>query len=109
MSKYIIFDNKCKFCSRFSNWVHQSNHSISIIPVRDKEAKSLLRDLDVTFIDLQTIYFIDDKNVFVRSRAVFAICGYLNYPWKIISHFQYLPIKFADYFYKLFAKYRYYF
>lgn len=77
--------------------------------VRESEAKLLLRNLGIKFIDLQTIYFIDGQNIFVRSRAIFGICSYLSYPWKLLLVFKYLPVNTADFFYKLFAKFRYFF
>ena len=109
MLSTIIYDGKCKFCTKFANWSIKENPNLQIISVRDKAAKELLRTNDIKFIDLQTIYFIETSNVFVRSKAVFKILGYVNYPWKAIQLFSFLPVRVTDYFYKKFAKYRYYF
>ncbi len=105
----IIYDSNCKFCTRFAHWCAKKQNEFTILSVRDSEAKTLLRNVGIKFIDLQTIYFIEEQNVFVRSKAVFKILTKVNYPWKLIALCQYLPVKFTDYFYKLFAKYRYYF
>lgn len=107
--KTIVYDNKCKFCTRFANWAIETNPILSILSIREKEAKELLRNLGIRFIDLQTIYFVDETKIYVRSKAIFKICKFFNYPWKIISVFDFLPAILTDYFYKLFAKYRYYF
>ena len=108
-SKSIIYDANCKFCTRFAHWCIKKQNEFTILSVRDIQAKTLLRNLGIKFIDLQTIYFIEEQNVFVRSIAIFKILSFVNYPWKIIALFQYLPVRLTDYFYKLFAKYRYYF
>ena len=108
-TKIIIYDANCKFCTRFAHWCFKKQNKFTILSVRDTQAKALLRIVGVKFIDLQTIYFIENENVDVRSKAVFKILSFINYPWKVITIFQYFPIKFTDYFYKLFAKYRYYF
>lgn len=109
MTFTILFDSNCKFCVHFANWCVNKRSSFKILSVRDIQAKALLRNVGVKFIDLQTIYFIQDENVFVRSKAIFKILEFVNYPWKLIVLFQYLPVRLTDYFYKLFAKYRYYF
>lgn len=105
----IIYDSNCKFCTRFANWCTQKQKKIGKLSVRDVKAKALLKNFGIKFIDLQTIYFIDNQNVFVRSTAIFEILGYANYPWKAIRLLKHLPVRLTDYFYKLFAKYRYYF
>lgn len=104
---YILYDTNCKFCTHFAHWSVKKQKNFSIISIRDNQSKILLRRFGIKFIDLQTIYFIEEQNVFVRSKAVFKILGFLNYPWKLIALFQYLPVKVTDFFYKLFAKYRY--
>ena len=107
--KTIVDDNKCKFCTRFANWANKTNPVLNILPIREKEAKSILRNFGIKFIDLQTVYFVNETEILVRSKAIFKICRYCNYPWKLISIFRICPTKLTDYFYKLFAKYRYYF
>ncbi|VDH06578.1 thiol-disulfide oxidoreductase DCC family protein [Bergeyella zoohelcum] len=107
MKKYIIYDKKCEFCTKFSNWNKVQNSHLKTIPIRSKEAKSILRERGLQFIDLQTIYFVDDKEVFNRSKAVFNIFSNFKYPYKLFSVLKILPQSFTDYFYKIVAKYRY--
>lgn len=109
MALTIIYDSNCKFCTYFAAWCVQKNKNFLILSVRDVDAKLRLRNVGIKFIDLQTIYFIEEQNVFVRSKAIFKILGFINYPWRLMSFFKYLPVKMTDYFYKVFAKYRYFF
>lgn len=106
-SPVIIYDSKCKFCTKFAEWCRVQNNSFQILPVRDKQARALLKDLDVIFINLNTIYFINNKKLFTKSRAVFEIMELLTFPWHLFSFFKILPLKLTDHFYELFAKYRY--
>lgn len=108
-SKIIIYDANCKFCTRFAYWCTKKRNDFAILSVRDGEAKNILRNLGIKFIDLQTVHFIEKKTVFVRSKAILKILSNINYPWKLIQIFEYLPVNITDYFYKLFAKYRYLF
>ena len=104
---FILYDEKCRFCTKFSNWVSKKNTAMNILPIRSPEAKTLLRNRGESFIDLQTVYFVQDSAIFKRSAAIFEIFFYLGQPWKLMSFLRYLPRGFTDYFYKLFAKYRY--
>lgn len=103
----IIYDSKCKFCSKFANWCTLKNNIFQTIPVRDREAKTRLREVDVVFINLNTIYFINDKKVYTKSEAVFEIMKLISFPWNIFSLFRILPLSLTNYFYEVFAKYRY--
>lgn len=107
--KVIIYDSECKFCTRFSKWSQSNVKTLEIISVRSKEARKLLRDKGIKFIDLQTIYFVNDNEVWVRSKAIFKIFTNFTSPWKFISFFSFLPTSITDFGYKIFAKYRYYF
>lgn len=107
--KTIIYDAECKFCTRFSKWSQSKVKSLEILSVRSKDAKKILRDKEIKFINLQTIYFINDKNVYVRSKAIFEIFHNFSSVWKLVSFFSILPLTFTDFWYKIFAKYRYYF
>jgi len=108
MSKYvIIYDGNCRFCLRFVQWCTKINSIFKTLSVREKEAKLLLKEKGLRFIDLQTIYFLEDDKILVRSKAIFAICRKLKYPWKLLAIFEVLPTPLTDYFYRLFAKFRY--
>lgn len=103
----IVYDEKCQFCIKFSEWCVKHNEKFSTIPIRSKEARQILRAKGIQFIDLQTIHFVDEKEVFNKSRAVFQIFKKLNFPYYFISFGRFLPKTITDYFYKAFAKYRY--
>ncbi|MEJ5048298.1 DCC1-like thiol-disulfide oxidoreductase family protein [Chryseobacterium culicis] len=107
--KVIIYDSECKFCTRFSKWSQSNIETLEIISVRSKEARKILRDKGIKFIDLQTIYYVNNNEVWVRSKAIFEILANFTSPWRFISFFSFLPTFFTDFCYKIFAKYRYYF
>lgn len=108
MSKniFILYDEKCRFCTRFAHWATEKNSSLAIVPIRSKEAKQLLKKRGAHFIDLQTVYFIKEEKVNTRSLAIFNIAYHLPFPYRLLSVFKFLPRSFTDYCYKIFAKYR---
>lgn len=107
MKKYIIYDEKCTFCIKFSQWSVRKNKNFIKLPIRSKEARQILRERGIQFIDLNTIYFVDGKAALNRSKAVFKIFNNFNFPYYFISLGRFLPKVMTDFFYKLFAKYRY--
>lgn len=106
---FLLYDEKCRFCTKFSGWVSRKNISINLLPIRSSKAKTLLLERGERFVDLQTVYFLQESQIFKHSSAIFKICSHLGLPWKLISFLGYLPRRITDYFYKLFAKYRYVF
>ncbi|WP_073179562.1 thiol-disulfide oxidoreductase DCC family protein [Cruoricaptor ignavus] len=103
----IIYDDKCGFCTKFSEWCVRSNNKFITLPVRSKEARQILRARGIQFIDLQTIYFVNGGRVFNRSQAVFNIFKNFKFPYYFISFGLLLPISITDYLYKIVAKNRY--
>ncbi len=103
----IIYDDKCGFCTKFSEWCVRSNNKFITLPVRSKEARQILRAQGIQFIDLQTIYFVNGGEVFNKSRAVFNIFKNFKYPYYFISFGSVLPRFITDFLYKIVAKNRY--
>lgn len=104
---YVIYDEKCTFCTKFASWISSKNDMLITLPVRGSLAKSKLKDKGVHFICLKTIYFIQNDVVYTKSLAIFNIFKNLNYPYKLLSYLNIFPIFLTDYIYSLFSKYRY--
>lgn len=106
----IVFDGKCHFCIATVNFIlGRDNGKFSVIAVQDNLARKVLRDKGVKFIDLNTIYFIENEKVYVRSSAALRIFQLMSYPWKAVSAFRILPVNLTDAVYKFVAKNRYLF
>jgi len=106
VNEVIIYDGQCRFCTHFASWSKMKYPDINIIPVKTKEARSILKTFGVQFVSLQTIYFITQNKVYTKSTAVFHVLKNIHYPWKLIALFRVLPTRITDLFYDLFAKYR---
>lgn len=102
----IIYDAKCRFCTNFAMWCKRKNNSFKILDVRSAEAKKKLREQGYRFIDLFSIYYIEDGNTKRKSKAIFAIIKHFGYPTRFLSIFCVLPTKFTDYIYTIVSKYR---
>jgi predicted DCC family thiol-disulfide oxidoreductase YuxK len=103
----IIYDSNCRFCMAVREFLEKkSKRKFDFLPVQSPEARIMLRKKGISFIDLQTIFFVDHTSIKTRSKAVFKIFSLLPFPYSLISGFGILPVAFTDYFYKLIAKNR---
>lgn len=57
--------------------------------------------------DIETMVYLRDGEVFVRSRGAFEALREVAYPWKAISWLRVLPTALTDFFYRLLAASRY--
>lgn len=103
---HILYDDQCKFCTKISQWALAQNRDFTAVSMRSPEAKAMLKHHGIQFIDLQTVYFVNNK-VSVRSAAVFNILRHIKTPWRWLSIFRFLPSKLTDFIYKWVAKNRY--
>jgi len=104
--KTILFDGVCNLC----------NGAVQFIIRRDKQAvfkftslqSKVGQDLRSTFAaNVDSIVYIDENKVFLKSKAVFEIIKVLGGFWKILLLFSILPTRFTDFCYDIIAKYRY--
>jgi predicted DCC family thiol-disulfide oxidoreductase YuxK len=105
----VLYDGVCNFCIGTVKYLMSKDRDkvLSFAPIQSKEARLLLRQHDIAFANLKTIYFIDRGKVFKRSQAIFKIAEKLPYPWKMYSWFQVLPRFLTDFVYRTIARYRY--
>ena len=55
----------------------------------------------------QYIVFSSEGVDYIKSEAVFKIFKHVKFPFNILSLFSIFPTMFTDFFYEIFAKYRY--
>jgi predicted DCC family thiol-disulfide oxidoreductase YuxK len=104
----IIYDGNCSFCNCFVNFIagKDKKNNFRTMPVQTKEARAILRTANEFFIDLQTIYLVNNGKALKRSTAVFNIFKRLPYPYKLLSAFKILPVSLTDAGYKIIARNR---
>jgi predicted DCC family thiol-disulfide oxidoreductase YuxK len=57
--------------------------------------------------ELETMVYLRDGEVFLRSRGAFEAMREVSYPWKALSWLRVFPVWLTDFFYEILAKYRY--
>lgn len=107
-AKYILYDGKCNFCTRTTQWLlrYDKQNVITALAVQMPDARTILRQSGVQFVNLNTIYFIDNGQVYTKSVAAFRILSYLSRPVYYLSYLRILPTWFTNFGYDVVAKYR---
>ena len=105
----ILYDGLCNFCNAVVNFIVKRDKKkvFRFAPLQSKDARALLREHNEAFVNLKTVYLIENGNVYKRSAAVLRMFRQLSYPWRLFSFLRILPVAFTDFFYKIIAKYRY--
>jgi predicted DCC family thiol-disulfide oxidoreductase YuxK len=83
------------------------NGDISVYDLRTREARSILKNREVDFVNMNTIYCITQDEVLNKSRAVFAIFSNAKSGYRFFSFFRKLPVKLTDKVYDFVARHRY--
>ena len=110
----LLYDGVCGFC----------NKTVQVILSRDKRGLMRFAALESDYgkavksrhpelENIDSVVFVEHnpgppgERVFVRSDAALRILSYLGGAWKLLLVFRLIPRPVRDYFYDLFAKYRY--
>ena len=108
--KIVFYDGKCSFCQSAFHFLKLRNKkkNLSFHPIESKFSRDFFLDNNVKKIDCSTLYFYDDNQFYVRSRAFFQIFKYLGGIYPILHFISFaFPKVITDYFYKVVARNRY--
>lgn len=105
----VLFDGVCNFCNGSVNFIieHDSRNRFKFAPLQSEIAQKLLQQHGLSDPDLDSVVLIEDGTTFVRSTAALKIAQNLDGWWSRFSVFLVVPVGMRDFFYRLFAKFRY--
>ncbi|NQY21730.1 MAG: DUF393 domain-containing protein [Campylobacteraceae bacterium] len=106
---FIILDGYCILCSRLADFLikRDKNNIFLFLNNESFEAKNLLKEFNKKDKTLEYIVYIKDKNIYIKSEAIFEIIKELSLMWNIFRVFRFLPLKFRDSTYDFVASNRY--
>ncbi|HKP87986.1 MAG TPA: DCC1-like thiol-disulfide oxidoreductase family protein [Blastocatellia bacterium] len=110
----LLYDGECGFCNKSVQMIlnHDERGRMRFAALESDYGKAIksrhpeLEGIDsVVFVEHQAGR--EGERVFVRSEAALRVTSYLGGWWKLFLVFRLMPRPVRDYFYDLFAKYRY--
>jgi predicted DCC family thiol-disulfide oxidoreductase YuxK len=105
----VLFDGVCNFCNGSVNFIinHDSQNRFKFATLQSKAAQNLLREHGIDSDEIDSIVLIENNKAFTHSTAALRIVRNLDGAWRVFGAFLFVPSFVRDFFYKIFARYRY--
>lgn len=105
----VLFDGVCNFCNNSVNFIieRDSDNYFKFAPLQTEVAGELAKKYGIDKENTDSIILIDDGQAHTHSTAALKIARRLDGFWSVFYAFIIVPKFIRDFFYKLFAKYRY--
>ena len=106
LKNIILYDGECKFCNKWICFVKSklNNKEIEFLTLNSSEAKNILNDYKI--INQDSVVYIKDNIVWIKSRAVLKICRQLKFPYNLLHFLTILPTFLLNFCYNFVAKRR---
>jgi predicted DCC family thiol-disulfide oxidoreductase YuxK len=108
MSSIVLFDGVCNFCNGAVNFIirHDSGGQFKFAPLQSNIGGEMKVEFGIAS-DVDSIVVIEDRKAFTHSDAALRIARGLGGIWSLGYAFIIVPKPVRDWFYRLFARYRY--
>jgi predicted DCC family thiol-disulfide oxidoreductase YuxK len=105
----LFYDGVCAMCNGLVRWmVRVDRNGIFYFAPLQGDTAALARTLCPDFpLHIETVVYLEEGRVLLRSRAAARAMQQLPYPAKALSWFRFLPVWLTDFFYGIVARYRY--
>lgn len=105
----MLFDGVCGLCDTAVQWLldHDREGRLHYAPLQGELAAALRAEQPVIPTELDTMVFVRDGQVYLRSQAVLQILRELPAPWSWLSLFRVFPSFLTDLGYRVVAATRY--
>ena len=109
MSAIVLFDGVCNFCEGSVNFIinHDKNDYFKFAPLQSEMAQELLEKYNINKEEIDSVILIENGKAYTYSDAALKIAVHLDGIWSAPYFLIIIPKFIRDFFYKLFAKYRY--
>lgn len=104
----MLFDGVCNFCNGSVNFIirNDPDKRFRFAPLQSEVGQQLRAKFDIGE-DVDSIILVEDDQAFMHSTAALHIARGLGGIWSLGYVFILIPAFIRDWFYKLFARYRY--
>ncbi len=109
MSGIILFDGVCNFCNGSVNFIieRDAENYFKFAPLQSEIGEKLVNEYGIDKNAVDSVILIENGKAYTRTTAVLRIAQKLGGAWRLFYGFIIVPEFIRDYFYKLFAAYRY--
>ena len=105
----ILFDGVCNFCNYWVNFIidRDKDDIFKFAALQSEAGQRLLNNFNLKAEDFNTFILIEGEIYFTKSTAALMIARKLNFPFKVLYYFIFIPKFLRDLIYSLIATNRY--
>lgn len=105
----VLFDGVCNFCNSTINFIIERDRKnrFKFAPLQSETGQKLLDEYGIDKIETDSVVVIENGKAYTHSTAALRVSKNLGGAWSLLYAFVIVPKFIRDFFYKLFAKYRY--
>jgi predicted DCC family thiol-disulfide oxidoreductase YuxK len=107
--RVVLFDGVCKLCNGWARFLikHDQQQLFRLASVQSAEGQAILQWCGLPLDHFDSMAYVDDGQLFVRSAAVLQIVARLPAPWSWLRVLQLCPRPLRDWCYDRVALNRY--
>ena len=105
----MLFDGVCNFCNASVNFVIERDKAgyFKFAPLQSEIGEELVAKHDIDTAETDSVIVVENDRAYTHSSAALRIAKQLDGLWSWSYGFIVVPKPLRDFFYRLFAKYRY--
>lgn len=109
MNLIILFDGSCNLCNGYVKFVIQRDKQgiLKFASLQSDIGKALLKNFKFDSDSIDSIVFIQNDSLTIKSTAILNICAHLNGFWHLSKIFLMIPRCIRDFLYDFIATNRY--
>lgn len=107
--RVVLFDGVCKLCNGWANFLiqHDREARFRLCSVQSREGQAILQWFGLPTDHFDTMGYVEDAQLVVRSTAVLRIFAQLPAPWRFMALLRMIPRPLRDWCYDRIALNRY--
>ncbi|AYC33351.1 thiol-disulfide oxidoreductase DCC family protein [Pseudomonas cavernae] len=107
--RVVLFDGVCRLCSGWAKFLirHDRAQRFKLASVQSAEGQAILAWVGLPTDRFDTMAYVEDGRLFVRSNAVLSILTQLPWPWRALTILRLCPRPLRDWCYDRIALNRY--
>lgn len=109
MGAIVLFDGVCNFCDSSVNFIIEQDRAgyFKFAPLQTETGQALLAEHNIDNIETDSVILIENEKAYTHSSAALRIARRLDGVWSWLYFFIVVPRPIRDFFYRVFARYRY--
>ncbi|CAN5640773.1 thiol-disulfide oxidoreductase DCC family protein [soil metagenome] len=109
MGAIVLFDGVCNFCTSSVNFVIERDTAgyFKFAPLQSDIGAELIEKHGINSAETDSVILVEDDKAYTHSTGALRIARQLDGIWSWNYAFIIVPRPIRDFFYRLFAKYRY--